>query len=235
MDLETIDIIFTFGKFAALTPSSTNKRNPHCLQKLYEICVSLLYLLDFLAFNYVNYPEFQILTSIQFVLAVFCNLHQFCYVFYILVVMMRLRRGHWFRLIKSLSGIKPAPKQIPLKLVFVASQLVYYCLTAFGVYANIDHASLTVAALNMGAFYQNYAQFFYLVFTSILLMMVLSRYEGLSETLSKLLVIKARGSQLHATQVVEILQKKKDNVFTLKECVENFNDIFGWSHSLHNF
>ncbi|XP_068901861.1 uncharacterized protein [Tenebrio molitor] len=226
MDLEVIDIIFTFGKFVALTPSSTNNRNPHCLQKLYEICVYLLYVVGFLAFSYVNYPEYQILTSIQYVLAILGDLNQFFYVFYILIVLMRMRRSRWFRLIKSLAGVKPAPKKIPLKLIFVVSQLVYYCLTSFGVYADFHHGGLTVAVLNLGEFYQHYAQFFYIVSTSIVLILLLARYEGLSETLSHL--IKAR-SQLNSKLVVEIVKKIKNSIFTLKDGVEVFNDIFGWS------
>jgi gustatory receptor len=227
MDLEIIDIIFTFGKFAALTPSSSTNHNPHCLQKLYEICVYLVYIVAFLAFTYVNSPEYHLLTSIQFVLAILCDLNEFLYVFYVLIVVMRLRRSRWFRLIKSLAGVQSATKNIPLKLIFVASQLAYYCLTIFGVYCYITYAGLTMAAFYIGEFYQHYAQFFYLVFTTIVLIMLLLRYERLSETLSQL--IKARSSQLQSKQVVEVLKQSKNSIFALKEGVEVFNDIFGWS------
>jgi gustatory receptor len=226
MDLEVIDMIFTFGKFVALTPSSTNNHNPHCLQKLYEICVYLLYIVGFIASAYAKSPVYQALTSVQFVLAALRDLNQFCFIFYILIVMMRLKRSRWLRLIKSVAGVKSAPKKIPLKLIFVASQLVYFSLTTFGVYTYIADAGLTVAAFYIGEFYQHYAQFFYVVFTTILLILLLSRYERLSETLSQL--IRAR-SQLNSKQVVDILQKIKNSVFTLKEGVEVFNDIFGWS------
>ncbi|XP_068901868.1 putative gustatory receptor 39b [Tenebrio molitor] len=226
MDLEVIDIIFTYGKFTALTPSSRNNHKPHCLQKLYEICLYLLYVVGFIASIYINYCVYQVLTTVQIVLGIVCDLNQFCYVFYILIVMMRLRRSRWLRLIKSLAAVKSAPKKIPLKVIFVASQLVYTCLASVGIYGSIEHANLDLAGLNIGEFYQNYAQFFYLVFTSILLILLLSRYEHISETLSQL--IKTR-SQLHSKQVVEVLKKIKNSVFTLKEGVEFFNDIFGWS------
>jgi hypothetical protein len=81
MDFEIIDIIFTFGNFAALTPPSPTNHNPHCLQKLHEICVFLVYIVAFLAFTYVNSPEYHFLTSIQFVLAILCDLIEFFYVF----------------------------------------------------------------------------------------------------------------------------------------------------------
>jgi gustatory receptor len=68
--------------------------------------------------------------------------------------------------------------------------------------------------------------FFYQVFTSILLILLLSRYRRLSETLSQL--IRAR-RQLYSKQVVEILKMIKKSIFTLKEGVEVFNDTFGWS------
>jgi hypothetical protein len=84
-----------------------------------------------------------------------------------------------------------------------------------------------MAAFYIGEFYQHYAQFFYLVFTTIVLIMLLLRYERLSETLSQL--IKARSSQLQSKQVVEVLKQIKKSIFTLKEGVEVFNDIFGWS------
>jgi hypothetical protein len=226
MDLEVIDIIFTYGKFTALTPSSRNNHKPHCLQKLYEICLYLLYVVGFIASIYNNSCVYQVLTTVQIVLGIVCDLNQFCYVFYILIVMMRLRRSRWLRLIKSLAAVKSAPKKIPLKVIFVASQLVYICLASVGIYASIDHANVTLAGLNIGEFYQNYAQFFYVVFTSILLILLLSRYEHVTETLSQL--IKTR-SQLHSKQVVEVLKKIKNSVFTLKEGVEFFNDTFGWS------
>jgi hypothetical protein len=227
MDLEVIDTIFTFGNFAALTPSSTNNSNPHSLQKLYEICVYLLYVVGFSASIYANFPMYQQITSMEFVLSILYDLNQFCYVFYILIVMMRLRRSRWFRLIKSLAAVKSAKINIPLKLIFVASQLVYYCLTAFGFYANIEQASITVAVFYLGEFYQHYVQFFYLMFASILLILLLARYERLSETLAQL--NQARSSQLHSKQVVEVLKKIKNNVFMLKKGVGFFNDIFGWS------
>jgi hypothetical protein len=227
MDLEVIATIFTFGKFLALTPSSMNNHNPHCLQKFYEICVVyLLQVTGFFANIYASCVVYQNLASMQLVLAILSDLIHFSYVFYILIVMMRVRRSRWFRLIKSLAAVQSAPKTIPLKLIFVASQLVYYCLTAFGAYADIDRASLTVAAFNMGVFYHFYAMFFYLVCESILLILLHSRYEGVSESLSQL--IKGR-SQLHSKQIVEILKKIKKSVLTLKEGVEVFNDIFGWS------
>jgi hypothetical protein len=78
MDLEVIDTIFTFGKFAALTPSSTNNHNPHCLQKLYEICVYLLYVVGFSASIYAKFPLFLNLMPIEFVLAILYDLNQFC-------------------------------------------------------------------------------------------------------------------------------------------------------------
>jgi gustatory receptor len=226
MDLEVIHTVFTFGKFAALTPSSTNNHNPHCLQKLYEICVYLLYVVCFSASIYAHYPVYQMLTFVECMSASLYDLNQFCYVFYILIVLMRLRRRRWFRLIKSLAGVQSAKVNIPLKLVFVASQLFYYCLTIFGVYAHIEHSGLAAAASDMGEFYQFYAIFFYQVFTSVLLILLLSRYKRLSETLSQ--VIRAR-SQLYSKQVVEILKMTKKSIFTLKEGVKIFNDTFGWS------
>jgi hypothetical protein len=226
MDLEVIDTIFTFGKLIALTPSSMTNHNPHCLQKFYDICVYLLFVVGFSASVYAKLPLYPNLMPIEFVLAILYDLNQFSYVFYTLIVMMRLRRSRWFRLIKSLAAVKSAPKTIPLKLIFVASQMGYYCLTTFGVYANVWSTDLIEAAFYMGELYQNYAQFFYLMFTSIVLILLLSRYERLSETLSQLIRVR---SQLHSKQVVEILQKIKKSVFTLKEGVEVFNDIFGWS------
>jgi hypothetical protein len=224
MDLEVIHTVFTFGKFAALTPSSTNNHNPDCLQKFYEICVYLLYVMGFSASIYSHYPVYKRLTFVEFMSAGLYDLNQFCYVFYILIVLMRLRRRRWFRLIKSFAAVKSAKINIPLKLIFVASQLFYYCFTIFGVYAHIEQAGLTAAASDMGEFYQFYGMFFYQVFTSILLILLLSRYQRLSETLSQLI-----RNKLHSKQVVEILKMTKKSIFTLKEGVKIFNDTFGWS------
>jgi hypothetical protein len=116
MDLEVIDMIFTFGKFVALTPSSTNNHNPHLLQELYEICIYLLYVVGFIASAYAKSPVYQALTSVQFVLAALCELNQFCYTFYILIVVMKLRRTIWFRFIKSLAAVQSAPKTLSIKV-----------------------------------------------------------------------------------------------------------------------
>jgi hypothetical protein len=108
MDLEVIDTIFTFGKFIALTPSSMTNHNPHCLQKFYDICVYLLFVVGFSASIYAKLPLYPNLMPIEFVLAILYDLNQFSYVFYTLIVMMRLRRSRWFRLIKSLAAVKSA-------------------------------------------------------------------------------------------------------------------------------
>ncbi|CAH1380251.1 unnamed protein product [Tenebrio molitor] len=225
MDLEIIEAIFTVGKFTALTPSSTKNHNPHWWQKLYEVSVFIIYVVSFVLTAFGNNSVRATLTSIQFVLIILYELAQFINIFYILIVMMRVRRSLWFRLIECLDGVESGSPRIPLKLIFAMSQLIYCCLITLRMYTGLQQADFPRAILGAVTCYQQYTQFFYVVFTLILLVLLLARYEHLRETLWQ--VTKAR-SQLHSKQIVDIVRKLKNNIFTLKEGVEIFNDIFGW-------
>jgi hypothetical protein len=226
MDLEIIETIFTFGKFAALTPSSMNNHNPHCLQKLYELCVFVVYVVSFVLSAFVYRTQYAILTPIQLVLAILFQLNYIFYVFYVVVLVMRLRRSNFFRLIEGLGDVQFASQRVPLKLIFIASQLIYCCLFCFGLYVGLKRVGLAYFAMSGPAFYQNYIQIFYLVFVTILLLLLLSRYELLSQTLSD--VTKAR-RQLHPKKMEEILKKIKFGIVALKKSVNIFNDTFGWT------
>jgi hypothetical protein len=226
MDLQIIETIFSVGKFTALTPSSTKNHNPHWWQKLYEVSIFLVYVVSFILTASGNNSVRATLTSIQFGLIILYELNQFINVSYILIVMMRVRRSLWFRLIESLAGVQSGSRRIPLKLIFAMSQLIYCGLITLRLYTALQHADLTRAILGAVTCYQQYTQFFYMVVTPILLILLLSRYEHLRETLSQ--VTKAR-SQLHSKQIVDILKKLKNSILTLNEAVEIFNDIFGWT------
>jgi hypothetical protein len=139
---------------------------------------------------------------------------------------MRLRRSNFFRLIEGLGDVQFTSQRVPLKLIFIASQLIYCCLFCFGLYVGLKRVGLAYFAMSGPGFYQNYIQIFYLVFVTILLLLLLSRYELLSQTLSD--VTKAR-RQLHPKKMEEILKKIKFGIVALKKSVNIFNDTFGWT------
>jgi gustatory receptor len=225
MDLEIIKTVFTVGKFAALSPSSTKNHNPRWSQKLYEIFVFVVYVVSLIITIYVNKQGYQFFTSIQLVLAVLSDLNQFCHVFYVLIVMMRFRRGLWFRLIETLGTVKSTSQKYPFKLIFAVLQVVYFLLFIYGIYVGAQYTSLSFVSYIILQWYQHYIQFFYLVVTAAVLILILSKYESLSETLSQIM---KTTSQLRSRQLIRILKKIKNSIFTIKEVVEIFNDIFGW-------
>jgi hypothetical protein len=141
MDLEIIDTLFTWGKFAALTPSSTKNTNPHWSQKLYSTSIFVVDFVTFIVSTCASTSNYHVLTFMQFVLAILFEVNQFCFLFYVLIVVMTLRRSCWFRLIKSLATVQAAPQRIPIKMVFVVPQVIYCCLAAFGFYAIFQHFS----------------------------------------------------------------------------------------------
>jgi hypothetical protein len=224
MDLAIIETIFALGKFAALTPSSTTNQKPHWLRKLYEICLYLGYVVGFVTTIYVNHSDFFVLTSMQLVLAILSDINIFFFIFYILVVMLRLRRGQWFKLVETLSGVRSSPSRISFRVILATSQVVFWCLISFGVYAGMRTLGLSRIAASLIQCYQYYAVFFYLVLTSIILKLLLLRYQHLNESL-----VKITGTQHRSKQVAEILREARRCIFLLKDSVETFNDIFGWT------
>jgi hypothetical protein len=226
MNLAIIETIFAFGKFAALTPSSTKNQKPHWLQKLYEICLYVVYAVGFVTYvMYVNQSELFKLTSMQLVLAILSDMNLFFYISYILVVMLRLRRGRWFKLVETLSGVRSSPPRISFGVILATSQIVYCCLISMGLYAGIRTVGLSHIASSLVQCYQFYAVIFYSVFTSIVLMLLLLRYEHLNESIVKITKV---ATQHQYKQVAEVLKEARRCVFLLKDSVEIFNDIFGW-------
>ncbi|CAH1380246.1 unnamed protein product, partial [Tenebrio molitor] len=219
MDLEIIETIFTFGKFAALTPSSMNNHNPHCLQKLYEICVFVFYVVSFALSAFVYRTQYAILTPIQFcILAVAIIFTYISHSLYVLVVVNLQKHCKWFKLLASLKNTQCYKNNQNLYcLQFVMSHLITLSVIVVDVYFYCIYYDTPLALFNLIFCIEMYLQLFYLVLRCIILEMLLSRYHHQNNVLQR------------ATVLVKVLKQIKQGVLTLKRCVNVFNSIFGWT------
>jgi hypothetical protein len=225
MDLKLIKLVFKFGHFFALTPSSIADRKPTNFQHFHTFLVVALYLVAYCATVYNTWPIFWMLTSTQFVLAVLSTLAACTHDLYTILTLRVYKRDQLFKLVDNLklvSRIGNATKSY--YVIFLMSQVAVFLFGTFGIYLYSSFFNFTNFILNVFSSVQLYFEVFVAVFCCILLDMVLSRYQHQNGVL---LVLTSRKKLPESLS--QYVKEIKYNFYVLNSTVEIFNKIFGVS------
>jgi hypothetical protein len=229
MDLKIITPIFTIGKLLALTPSTTKNLSPTSFQKLYSILVFLFYICG-TTLSFVNRKShYSKLSVMQLVLRVLLDVDLFVHSFYTVIVVGLFKRHQWIIIITKLETVQyENDNERRYYSTFVVSHLVLLLMTVFAFYVWIDFFGVDFLQLYLVEYLQMYSQFFYTLSACTILKMILSRYRHQNIAVTQKL---KSGKQLSAP----ILYQIKRNLLVLRQIVDIFNDVFGWTVLLNVF
>ncbi|RZC42336.1 7tm 7 domain containing protein [Asbolus verrucosus] len=215
-----LDCLFKIGRILALTPSTVNHTTPSLFRKAYQFLIFTIYTACLILTKIYIKEYYMRYMSPYKVLLICLNINYYVYNFYVLVIVMVTKRQLWMRLLVNLKNIDCQIKQGSFKLILILAHVAFFIVTSAGIYLYLIVFGLTYTELNIIDCFENYSLFFYVICTCITLYLILSRYKH-----QILLLQKKR---------INIKQIKR-NMLTLKESVNNFNDIFGWIILLNIF
>jgi hypothetical protein len=224
MDLNIIEICFHIGKNFAVTPSTLDNYEASFWQSTYNLMVFLFFTAGSSISLYYRAPAYIQYNPIQLVLWVFTDVVRYVHNVYTLVVVIIIQRAKLFNLIfnlrESFYGMDQESESLQKSyyLTFILAQasfcvvisfMFYICYVSYNLYESI--------LLYLTEFLQFYTQFFFITFCCVVVKMLRARYQ---KTLSSR-VFSSCAANLNE---LRILKKK---IFTLKQTVDIFNDIFG--------
>jgi hypothetical protein len=226
MDTKIIEVIFRFGHILWITPQSIKiNRKFTFIQKfcgllIYVLLTSITYFYFFGIKLVSTNPSITLRILITLILITFA-MHDF----YILIIVKFHKQFQWFQLMKYLQNTqchKNKFRRYYLQLVITHAIEVVLTLVAACIYLIfldvVDVIGVLVICTEM------HLQFFYLVLRCIILEMLLSRYQY-----QKLMLTKVKQEKVLIQYFLKVLVKTQNNLFILKEAVDVFNDIFGWT------
>ncbi|RZB40164.1 7tm 7 domain containing protein [Asbolus verrucosus] len=223
MDLNLLNRLFKIGRIFALTPASINNQNPNLFQKCHQFLILFLYTGCLIVAKIIVYsPYYRRLTSVHKILLIFMNLNFYAHSFYVLIVLMVTRRSRWFKLIHNLQCVDSQFNFLQKShwLIIVLAHVIFCIIISSRIYIYLEFCDLTFAGLNIIECFENYSLLFCAICSCVVLNLLLSRYKH-----QNLLLTKPR---------IDI-NEVKYNLYMLRETVNIYNDIFGWTTLLNIF
>ncbi|RZB40777.1 7tm 7 domain containing protein [Asbolus verrucosus] len=212
MDLNIIKLIFKFGKFLALTPSSIEPATLSCFEKCYIFLTFSIYTVGVIVTLISRKIFYDQLTIIRLFLRLLLDIDLYFFNCYIALAPMLTKKRQWFKLFKYLPKID-------------ASHLIFLVNVVFSFYVWLTKLNWNFFKLYLLEYFQMYSQFFYLVLGCIILQMLLSRYRHQTLLLRQQIQV---GRIRLPSEFPRVLRKVQFNILMLKEVADIFCDIFGW-------
>jgi hypothetical protein len=232
MDLSAMNLTFRFGNIFSLTPPSTRlKKRLPLHHKIRSFFVFTVLMINIFYNIYVRRISYSKLSITQVTMVALTNIIDCLHNSYIFVIIKIYKQIKWVKLLKHLQRTpchKNKTKTYHLQFVtsqlFVSSILIAQNSTASLFFdLNLLRATITICI-------ETYLQFFDATLRCIILQMVLSRYQY-----QNIVLTGASSHKLNYHSYLQILRRTKRDVVVLKNAVEVFNDIFGWTTLLHIF
>jgi hypothetical protein len=224
MDLNIIEIFFHIGKNFAVAPSTLDNYEASFWQSTYNLMVFLFFTAGSgISLSTEHLPRYILYNPIQLVLWVFTDVVRYVHNVYTLMVMIIIQRAKWFNLILNLKesfydmNQESESLQKSYYLTFILAQasfcvvissMFYICYVSYNFYESI--------LLYLTEFLQFYTQFFFITFYCMVVKMLRARYQKTSSSR----VFSSCASNLNELRILK-------KIFTLKQTVDIFNDIFG--------
>lgn len=215
MDLNIIKTCFSLGKYLALTPSSFKNKKMSLFQKIYTVSIFLICNVGIIVALIFRKNHYLKMTTLQAILWLFSDLTRYGHLVHIFVVVTCSKRKNLFKLIKKLNKVGSKSVKNSHFRVFIVVNLAILGLILCMFYACLSTLGLNCLKMYQIENYQFYSQVFYMLFACFILKLVLVRYQQQKQ---KLLGVKCGKN---------VLKSVKNNLITLRETLDLFNEIFG--------
>jgi hypothetical protein len=231
MDLGAVETIFSFGKLLGLTPSTTKNLTVSTPRKIYIISIFLFCSVCSTILLVQQVSRYSNLTLIHSALEILLQVVLFAHSFYILIVSGLLKQRQWSQLLRNLQRVECEPSnKKSLHLIFFLPNAAYAVTIVFVFYAWIKIVGgAKLFKMHTLESLQAYSQSFYNVLACVVLQMILSRYKN------QYFLLNQHFAPTRKQLSKVVLLKVKRNLLVLRETVDLFNDIFGWTILLSIF
>jgi hypothetical protein len=209
-DLRVIQLLVKVGKCLALTPFSLTDSKPCRLEKIYKFGLLTLYTVVTICTWYTRMVYYAGISKIQLACKVLIDLNAYAHSCYTLVV---VKKQQWFTLMHTLAKIDNPYSQEPHVLSALVPLVAFGVVTLSEMYYWYESFGLISLCFFFFEVLRSYCQFFYTIFTCIILRMILARY---------------RYQNLLCRQKI-LLARFKHNFHELTSAIRIFNELFGWS------
>jgi hypothetical protein len=226
MSFRLLKYLFKVGKFLAITPSSLTIAKATLKEKIYGSSMIGLYTVALVVSLIYRVPQYSRYIHIKLTIHVILDI--MLYTFCVQAIMVALLKRHlWYKLIRNLKITRD--NKFPEKNYFPAFILWNAFFWAINIYLTCIFGKLigveffkqySVDSL------QVYVQFITNYLTYAVLKMLELRYKSVRYMLGCLVRL---AKKLEANSVNTSLRRVKRNFLLLRETVDIFNDVFGWS------
>jgi gustatory receptor len=130
-------------------------------------------------------------------------------------------RRRWFKLVKKLESVSEAPRPTSrfYYLEFFSANVIFWVVISFSGYIFNRYFDISIVEILVMVLFEWYCLFFYNYLFYTILKMLLLRYQHLNSLIT---------AERNGAASSGFLQKVEFVLYTLKDAVDCFNDIFGW-------
>jgi hypothetical protein len=221
-----MNFIFRFGNIFSLTPPSARlKRRLPLHHKIRSFFVFTVLMINIFYNIYVRRVSYSKLSITQVTMVALTNIIDCLHNSYIFVIIKIYKHIKWAKLLKYLQQTHCHNNKIKTYyLQFVTSQLVVLSILTAEICIALLIFEGSVILPIIWIWISTYLQIFDATLRCIILQMVLSRYQYQNFVFKR-----ASSHKLDYYSLLKILRGTKKNMFILKNAVEIYNDMFGWT------
>ena len=222
MDTKTVSIFFKVGHFFALTPPSHSAKVPNLHQKARQVFTLLFYTFGLIYNIYARRYLYEHVSPVQKLFRIIMDIDLYAHTYHSLINVMIFKRRNLLQLCRNLyiSGLKMGPTKNYF-WIFVITHLIFCASLSVITYAWNTIVGAYFFKMYLVELFQFYIIFFYTFFGCTLLDMVLQRYR-----FQKALLLE---TQLNKHDNDQRFNNIRNYLSTLKENIDIFNEIFGWT------
>ncbi|XP_044265272.1 uncharacterized protein LOC123011744 [Tribolium madens] len=222
MSLKLVNLVFKFGSLLALTPAKIEKHGLGFPSKIYALLWIILFTAGVSISCIYRKPFYEEMTLVELILQVVTDVVLLILNISIITITATKKR-QWQKFIKILKTLK-INQENERKFWFLSFLLAITMYILSKIYETYIWSSvLGVLHYKMYAveYFQFYAQFivYYLIY--VFLKLILNGVENLSKNIK---LLKVRSNRLNSFTLKSI----KREFCALSECINIFNNIFGW-------
>lgn len=229
MDFQLLRVIFTFGKFFGLTPSSLKVKQKSFGQKFYAVIFFIIFFIGMTASIY-SKNFYRDYIHIKIAIGFFKEITLYLFYYNIILVSTFSKRKSWKNLIRNLGScgkINTKKRYYYYYYGFFIMQLIYLSVVIYDIYFDSAKPLFEFLCRHPIEYLQNYLQLFYEYLLLVLVDMIFVRYRELNILLEHIEAKPERNIIIFNSRL-SLIQKIETSTKILSYTVDIYNKLFGW-------
>lgn len=221
MSLKLVNLVFQCGGIFGLTPIKIESAQVVFPSKIYAFLWILLLTAGVTISAMYKQSHYKKYTSIQFLVKISNDILLFSFNIFTIITTQR-EKSSWLRIINLLKATEDKIDGRFWYLPFLLANLLFFIIQSYGTVLWINQLGVPYLKEYIIEFLEFYTQFIITFLMFVILKLLLQKYGTVYNNLLELSKIKVQANYCFA------LKKTRNHVCILIECVDIFNDIFGW-------